>query len=297
MQFGKVTHPEKIDFTLPPDHPATKKALMGQGIVGNNPELFVGCAKWNRADLKNFYPRGTKDELQYYASQFNCIEFNASFYRIFPSEQFRKWKDKTPPGFRFFPKVNQGISHLKRLLDAERLVDEYIHSVSFLEEKLGMAFLQLHQNFAPKSFDRVQQFINYWPKHVPLAVEFRHTDWYNDPAVAKELYALLATHNISNIITDTAGRRDLLHMRMTNSAAFIRYVGANHPSDYSRLDDWIERLIQWKEQGIQQVYFFIHQNLEQESPLLASYFIKKLNAAFQSKLTIPNYLGEQQQLF
>ena len=89
MKFGKVDHPEQIDFTLPQDHPGTKSTLnkSKKGPL----KLYVGCAKWNRADLKGFYPRGTKDELEYYSSQFNSIEFNASFYRIFPPEQFKKW--------------------------------------------------------------------------------------------------------------------------------------------------------------------------------------------------------------
>ena len=51
----------------------------------------------------------------------------------------------------------------------------------------------------------------------------------------------------ANIIVDTAGRRDMLHMRLTTPSAFIRYVGANHPSDYTRLDDWVERIENWVE--------------------------------------------------
>ncbi len=296
MQFGKVAYPEKIDFVLPPDHPETEKVLMHNGSK-SAPDIFVGCAKWNRADLKGFYPKGTKDELAYYSSQFNCIEFNASFYRIFPSEQFKKWKDKTPKNFRFFPKVNQEISHVKRLLDVKPLIDEYVYSVSFLEKKLGMAFLQLHESFTPNYFNRVVVFLEYWPKHIPLAIEFRHTDWYNDHSVANELYEILESNNISNIITDTAGRRDLLHMRLTNSAAFIRYVGSNHSSDYTRLDEWVKRLSEWKRMGIRQIYFFIHQNSEQESPSLAAYFIKQLNQTLHCNLKVPLSSGEQQSLF
>jgi uncharacterized protein YecE (DUF72 family) len=146
----------------------------------------------------------------------------------------------------------------------------------------------MHDNFAPKDFDRVVAFIEAWPKEIPLAVEFRHTKWYNDKDVADELYQLLEANNISNIIVDTAGRRNLLHMRLTNATAFVRYVGANHTSDYSRLDDWIERLKDWKEQGIKEVDFFIHQNIEKESPLLAAYFIEKLNSELGYSLNIPN---------
>ncbi|KJD32874.1 hypothetical protein PK35_07805 [Tamlana nanhaiensis] len=287
MKFGSVENPEIIDFTLPNDHPDTKRVL---NIVkdDNIPEIYVGCAKWNRADLKGFYPRGTKDELAYYSSQFNAIELNATFYRIFPAEQFATWYDKTPDNFKFFPKLNQEISHWKRLNETDQVVENYLYNASNLKEKLGTVFLQMHNNFAPKDFDRVVAFIENWPKEIPLAVEFRHTDWYNDKAVAEDLFQLLETNNISNIIVDTAGRRDLMHMRLTNATAFVRYVGANHESDYKRLDDWVARLKTWKDQGIKEIDFFVHQNIEKESPLLSAYLIKKINNEMGYNLKIPN---------
>ncbi len=294
MKFGSVEHPELIDFTLPKDHKDTKRVL---NLVkdDNVPEIYIGCAKWNKADLKGFYPRGTKDELVYYSSQFNSIELNATFYRLFSAEQFSTWYDKTPANFKFFPKLNQEISHWKRLNEVEEVVKNYLYNASNLKEKLGTVFLQMHNNFAPKDFDKVVAFIEKWPKSIPLAVEFRHTDWYNDASVSKELYQLLETNNISNVIVDTAGRRDLMHMRLTNATAFVRYVGANHSSDYNRLDNWIERIKLWTEQGIKEIDFFIHQNIEKESPLLSAYFIKQLNSELGYNLKIPND-DEQQKL-
>ena len=58
MKFGKVDDPGSIDFTLPPDHPDTK-ILLNSKATKAKPQLYVGCAKWNKQDLKNFYPRGT----------------------------------------------------------------------------------------------------------------------------------------------------------------------------------------------------------------------------------------------
>lgn len=295
MKFGSVDNPESIDFALPKDHKDTRSVL--NAVKDDNiPEIYIGCAKWNRADLKGFYPRGTKDELIYYASQFNAIELNATFYRIFPAEQFANWYDKTPEGFKFFPKLNQEISHWKRLNETKEVVDHYLYTASNLKEKLGTVFLQMHANFAPKDFNRVVSFVEDWPREIPLAMEFRHTKWYNDPEVANDLYQLLEANNISNVLVDTAGRRDLMHMRLTNPTAFVRYVGANHPSDYSRLDDWVIRLKTWKEQGVKEIDFFIHQNIEKESPLLSAYFIKKINAELGYSLIIPNE-SEQQELF
>ncbi len=287
MKFGRVPNPQDIDFTLPQDHQDTKRVL-DKTKTKLAPNIYVGCAKWNKADLKGFYPRGTKDELHYYASQFNAIELNATFYRIFSPEQFQKWYAKTPSNFRFFPKIAQDISHWKRLHDVNNLVARYLDSALNLKEKLGTIFLQLHNNFAPKEFNKVEHFIAMWPKEVPLAIEFRHTDWYNDGVVSDELYALLEQHQVTNIIVDTAGRRDLMHMRLTNGNTFIRYVGANHSSDYTRLNDWVNRLKIWQDQGITDINFFIHQNIEKSSPLLAGYFIEKLNEKLGSNIKIPN---------
>ena len=152
MKFGKTDQPELIDFTMPNDHLDTEVVLT-KHVKDGMPNIFVGCAKWNRRDLKNFYPKGTKDELAYYSTQFNCIELNATFYRIFPAETYNKWYDKTPEGFKFFPKIVQNVSHLRRLNDAAYpVLDEYLNVTSNLKEKLGTIFLQMHSNFGPKNW-------------------------------------------------------------------------------------------------------------------------------------------------
>ena len=266
MKFGQVDNPGKIDFTIPADHPDTATVLK-KPSKSDDLEVYVGCGKWNKSDLKNFYPRGVKDELAYYSTQFNCVELNATFYRLFPPKTFDKWYATVPNGFRFFPKLEQTISHFQRLKDVEEIVERNVENMSRLHEKLEMIFLQMHDSFGPRDFDRVVSFVENWTYEVPLAIEFRHIDWYNDPAVARKLFDLLKTHSATNVLVDTAGRRDLMHMRLTTPMAFIRWVGANEPkSDRSRLDEWIGRIAKWKEAGLQKLFFFVHQNAEQESP-------------------------------
>ncbi len=284
MKFGGVENPELVDFTLPDDHPDTANVLRNGSDLER---VFVGCAKWNRQDLKKFYPRGTKDELTYYATQFNSIELNATFYNHFSEEQMMKWVEKTPDTFKFFPKVHQMISHIKRLNNVEESIEFYTSNIRNLGDKLGMCFLQLHNNFKPQNMDRLITAVEYWPKDIPLAIELRNTEWFNDEEIANEVYDLFEKNGISNIITDTAGRRDLLHMRLTSPDVFVRYVGANHESDYSRLDDWLARVSKWKAAGMRNLYFFVHQNLEKESPVLSAYFIEKLNDEFGLDLNVP----------
>ncbi|MCF8465608.1 MAG: DUF72 domain-containing protein [Flavobacteriales bacterium] len=289
MKFGKVEDPSVVDFRLPSDHPETVIQLQSNQCI-EALAVHVGFPTWNKEKLPNFYPRGTKNELEYYSKQFNSIEFNASYYRIFNPEQFAKWHHQTPEGFKFYPKLVQNISHWRKLKDCEALVDEFINSCSKLEFKLGTIFLQMHENFTPNSFDSLVRFLDYWPSAYPLAVELRNERWYSDRSVVENLHQLLQSHGVDAIITDTLGRRDMVHSRLTTSRAFVRFAAANHASDYKRLDAWIEKISNWKTLGLSEIAFFIHQNSEKENPMLATYFVEKLNAILKTELHVPHTL-------
>lgn len=287
MKFGQVSDPSTIDFTLPPDHPKSPAILKkGNGSF----RVSIGCAKWNKTDLKNFYPKGTKDELGYYSTQFNSIELNATFYNSPTPEQVRIWKGKTPEGFRFFPKINQSISHLKRLNNVSRETTLYCDAISHFEEKLGMVFLQLHDNFKPKDFGRLEAFVKDFPRAIPLAIEVRNGEWFSDEKVEETYTQLCEAYGVTNVLVDTAGRRDMMHMRFTTPKSFVRYVGANHPTDYPRLNAWLTRMKEWKQNGLEELNFFVHQNVELESPLLSAYLIRKMNAELGTELTVPQTL-------
>ena len=285
MKFGQVDDPSQIDFTLPKDHPRTAEILK-KNTKGLE-DISIGCAKWNKTDLKGFYPKGTKDELTYYATQFNSIELNATFYGMSSAEQVQTWKEKTPKDFKFFPKITNTVSHFRRLLNITDVVTQFATAVLNFDEKLGMVFLQLHDNFKPKDYERLEKFIKDWPKEIPLAIELRNNEWFSDEEVFEKTMKLFEENNITNIIVDTAGRRDMLHMRLTTTSAFIRYVGANAESDYARLDDWLQRLTDWKKLGLQNLYFFVHQNLEKASPLLSAHFIEKMNKDWGTEIHVP----------
>ncbi len=295
MKFGQVADPSQIDFTLPKDHPQTK-FILEQNKKGLE-NISIGCAKWNKTDLKGFYPKGTKDELTYYSTQFNSIELNATFYGMPTAEQVQTWKEKTPKDFKFFPKITNTVSHFRRLLNITDVVTQFASAVLNFEEKLGMVFLQLHDNFKPKDYDRLEKFVKDWPKEVPLAIELRNTEWFTDEEVFNTVCELFEMNNITNIIVDTAGRRDMLHMRLTTPNAFIRYVGANADSDYARLEDWLDRLTKWKKEGLQNLYFFVHQNIEKASPLLSSHLIQKMNEDWKTDILIPKLADDTPTLF
>lgn len=288
MKFGKVDNPDEVDFTMPPDRPATARQFAKE--TTGDMDVWVGCAKWNSKDLKGFYPKGvkSKDELRYYSTQFNSIEFNAPFYKRYWENNYTAWREGVESNFKFFPKFNQGVTHFARLKDVDERCEQFAENIVFLKEKLGMPLLQMHDNFGANNFERVENFVqNVWTCGIPIAMEFRRSEWHTDLEISERLYDLMERHNVTNVIVDTAGRRDLMHMRLTTPTPFIRWVGANHESDYSRLDAWVKRLGEWKEQGMRTLYFFVHQNVELESPLLSAYFIERLNARLGTNLKVP----------
>lgn len=296
MKFGKVDDPHIINFKLPADDVATIQVL--EAAKSKKFETKIGCAKWNKTELKGFYPKGTKDELMYYAQQFNCIELNATFYNMPPAAQVVKWKDKTPEGFKFFPKITNSISHYKRLLHVKELTEEYCNTIANFEEKLGMVFLQLHDNFSPNEFEKLEKFVKEFPKGIPLGVEVRNENWFADKNIFDAYATLLQKHKVTNIIVDTPGRRDMLHMRLTTPTAFVRWVGCNNQQiDDKRLNDWVTRIEKWHTQGLRQLYFFVHQNIEISSTVFAAYFIKQLNKKLKLDIKIPKMAEEQGSLF
>lgn len=70
-------------------------------------EFLVGTASWTDPTLVQsnlFYPAHLKtaeDRLRFYASHFNTVEVDSSYYAL-PSEcNAELWRERTPPGFVF----------------------------------------------------------------------------------------------------------------------------------------------------------------------------------------------------
>jgi uncharacterized protein YecE (DUF72 family) len=297
MEFGSVSPEEltSIDFTLPQDCPETKIIL--EKSAAKKTDVYVGCAKWGRKDwVGKIYPKGTKeaDYLKHYAAFFNGIELNATFYKIPSKAQTLAWKSKVGADFRFCPKVSDKISHLKRLKDVESLTSRFLDGISGFGENLGPVFLMLHPQMAPKSLETIEAFIQTLPKEIKLFVELRNPKWYSETSSFHDVFTMLERNNTGSVITDALGRRDCVHMRLTTPQAFIRFVGNGlHASDYARVDQWIQRIRLWMQQGIQSIYFFMHQQEEIHSPELSKYVIQQLNKHCRTSLKEPHFISEE----
>lgn len=299
MDFGRVPNVDVVDFSMPPDHALTNQLFKDlKKKKKGKPEIYIGCAKWGRKDwIGKLYPPKTKeaDFLKHYVEHFNCIELNAMFYRLFPKPTVEKWASLAGDNFRFCPKFTNIITHVKRLNNVQKETDSLLETYAAFGNKLGPSFIQLDDRFAPKYADRIQAYLQSLPRDFEVAIEFRHPDFSIDSPEVNDVYAAMKHLGVSSIITDTAGRRDVMHMKLTTPTAFIRFVGNSlHASDYRRIDDWINRIDTWLDNGLQSLYFFIHQHDELYSPELSSYMIEKMNKQCGLQVKAPKLLNNNQ---
>jgi len=304
MEFGRVKPEElfEVDFTLPPDPELTVATL--RAAKNDKPlEVHVGCAKWGRKEwLGKIYPLKTKEAnfLDEYVKHFDSIELNATFYNTYGPDTIGKWKEKAAanPNFKFCPKFPQTITHFRRLKNVEDVTTAYYEGVLAFGENLGPLFLQVGDNFTPKSLPDLTAYLEQLPTDVPVFLEVRHKEWFADAAVKEALFNMLHRLKIGAVITDASGRRDVVHMELPTPHTFIRFVGNSlHPTDYTRIDEWVARIKQWRELGLQSVWFFMHQHDERYSPELADYVVEKINKELGLNLMRPKFIDRDKGLF
>jgi uncharacterized protein YecE (DUF72 family) len=274
MNFGKLNNIDLVDFTLQSD-PLQNTRVLGRIAPPAVPHIYIGPTGYNMKEwVGTWYPSGTKDKdfLKAFGKQFNTIEHNTTHYRIPDYATVMRWRDDTPADFRFCPKVPQLFSHARDLgLSHPELRTFWDRMVDF-GEKMGCCFLQLPPYFEPKYLPVLERFIQKWPSGIPLAVEVRHASFFDGTPLGGFFFDMLENAGMCAVITDVSGRRDVCHMRLTNSIAMIRFVGnALDATDYSRVDAWTERMAAWFSLGLQEVYFFTHEPDNLLAPDLALY--------------------------
>jgi uncharacterized protein YecE (DUF72 family) len=294
MEFGKVPHIDNIDLSLPPDDPVTDRLWRELATVAKKPlRVHVGGTEWGRASwVGRVYPRGTKSTqfLSHYARQFRTVELNTLFYGLQSPAVIQRWASMAGEEFRFCPKFLETISHRQQLVNAAADTAAFIETVRQLGPKLGPSFLQLSEGFGPDRVAVLEQYVRGLPRDFRVGVELRHPAWFG-PGASPALPALwdrFRELGVGTVITDVAGRRDVLHMRLTTPVAFIRFVSNGlHPADYRRADAWAERIAAWALKGLQEVYFFVHSPGEQTSPEMMAYVIGRFNERLDARLPVP----------
>ena len=158
----------------------------------------VGTAGWALPrEVQDRFGAGDS-HLARYASVFGVAEINSSFHRPHKPSLYEKWAASVPEGFRFCAKLPKTITHERRLVDCEGLVDEFLAQAGGLGGKLGCLLVQLPPSFAfdaalAASFLRTLR--TRWSG--ALAMEPRHSSWFESDADA-----LLREQEVARVLAD-----------------------------------------------------------------------------------------------
>ncbi|MHA2225731.1 MAG: DUF72 domain-containing protein [Candidatus Hodarchaeales archaeon] len=186
--------------------------------------IFLGTAGWSYAHWRGvFYPRGVKNELEFYSKHSLLNEINSTFYRIPSKSTVSKWYYSTPENFNFSVKLIRDITHsLKNKFNQDKVIAFFSH-MKLLEEKLQAILIQFPPRFknTPGNLHFLLQLLSECLSRFSgrFVVEFRDESWFND-----EVRALLQDRSVSVVDTTTLGIPE--KQRITSSDLYyIRFLG------------------------------------------------------------------------
>ena len=184
-------------------------------------KIRIGCSGWNYRHWRgDFYPETLPQRLwfEHYASQFDTVEINNSFYRLPSSETFAKWRDQAPSGFCYSVKANRFLTQAKKLRECEEPLARMVEPMRSLVPRLGPILYQLPPSlrFDP---ERLSAFLRLLPGDLIHVFEFRDPSWYV-PAT----FDLLESHDASFCVHDMAGSAS--EQVAIGPVAYLRFHGA-----------------------------------------------------------------------
>jgi uncharacterized protein YecE (DUF72 family) len=216
----------------------------------------IGCSGWNYPHWRErVYPRGVPQRrwLEHYATLFDTVEVNNTFYRLPKRESVAAWVEETPPNFLFAVKASRFLTHMKRLTDMGRGVERFYERIAPLVEspKMGPVLWQL-----PETFHRDDERLAFALERLPPGrhcFEFRHPSWF-----AGDVYAVLREHVVALVIGDHPERPFQAH-ELTADWTFVRfhYGSRGRNGNYSEreLETWARRIAQWRRRADVYAYF------------------------------------------
>lgn len=225
----------------------------------------VGCSGWNyRAWRGELYPPGLPASrwLEHYASVFDTVEVNATFYRLPSRDAVVHWVEQTPDRFVFAVKGSRYLTHMKRLADVGEGLARFYERIQPLVDagRLGPVLWQLPERFH-RDVERLASLLDAVPpgRH---CVEFRHPSWFHP-----DVMAVLRKHGAALVIADRKGLDFQTH-ELTADWTFVRfhYGHRGRRGNYSatELEEWAHRIDDWRQEV--EVYAYFNNDWEACAP-------------------------------
>ena len=208
-------------------------------------EIRIGTSGWHYKHwISRYYPAEMKPEgmLAHYLRDFDTVELNNTFYHLPNEISFDNWRKSTPHDFVFAVKGSRFLTHMVKLKEPQRGLDNFMPRAERLRWKLGPVLWQLPPNWNANA-DRLEAFLGALPKKHRYTFELRNESWMT-PAV----YDILRAHNAAFCIYELAGYRTPLEI--TADWTYIRLHGPTrhkYQGSYSdeQLAEWAARIKAW----------------------------------------------------
>ena len=256
--------------------------------------MRVGLSSWADPALieeRTFYPKksmSAEARLRFYASVFDVVEVNASYYAIPDVLTVQRWAERTPPGFVFHAKAWSLMTghhpraqtvpptsrpscprHPRRRGAARSWPTRFPPRVStrpfacsaprWARWRLPASSADVLFQFAPRVHfeERWLEYLAGLPARLPgwtLAVELRHRSWFPDHA--DETLRALRQAGLAHVVTDAPAVAGAMpHVTaVTAPIAVMRLHGRN-------AEGWLRQL-RGEEPAVREKYDYLYQEPE-----------------------------------
>jgi len=224
----------------------------------------VGCSGWQYRHWRgDFYPSGLPLTrwFEHYASVFDTVEINNSFYRLPERATFASWARRAPPTFEFAVKASRFLTHMKKLKDPEEPIERLFSRMRALGTHLGPVLYQLPPGWKV-DVDRFAAFLAALPGDVRHVVEFREPSWY-----APEVLRMMAERRVALCLHDMPGSAP--ERVRTGPFVYVRFHGAGQKYGGAyperRLQGWASWLDGQRADGCD-VYAYFNNDVGGQAP-------------------------------
>lgn len=239
--------------------------------------VHIGCSGWSYRDWRGrFYPEDIPMSrwFEYYASVFDTVELNATFYRLPEPATVERWAENAPEGFTYALKLGQFGSHRMKLRDAESWLPNHLDRVDRLGRSLGPTLVQLPPRWR-RNVERLDEFLSVAPDDLRWAVELRDPSWLSD-----DVFEVLARHGAALCIHDLLPDHPLVR---TTDWTYLRFHGPNAlvnpyfgPYTGRRLGRLATVLDQWRAEGTE-IYAYFNNDIGAMAPIDALWLRARLD--------------------
>ncbi len=230
-----------------------------------NSSFYSGTSGLVLPVAKSLYPPKFQDKsrLSYYASLFNSVEINSSFYKHPMVSTISKWVESVPDKFQFTFKLSKTITHAKGLIFNLEDINHFMQTIAHADNKKGCLLAQFPPGLKIDKSSQLEKLLmsiqaantdHLWK----VALEFRNRSWYHE-----EIYDLLNQYNMSMVIHDLPATATPM-IESTAAFKYLRFHGPEGRYRGSYSDDFLYRYAEyikaWKAEG-KVVYFYFNNTM------------------------------------